>query len=552
MVDGETASKAATKFSALPWFRQLGLIVAVAATLSLVVLVVMWSAKPEYRPLFDNVSQESASEIMDALTKANIPYKLDQSHGSVLVPASKIHEARIKLAGDGIPQSSDIGFSFFRKQSGLTTSQFMEAARYRHALEAEIARTISQFSNVKAARVHLAIPKRSAFLRKQQKATASVFVDTYSGQTLTTVQIASIVNLVAASIPQLNASDVTVVDKQGRLLTEGSGNAEFATMNRMLSYKEQVEQSYVKKIEDILVPMLGVSNITARVTAEIDTLASKETTEAYDPNKVAVRSESISQEGGSASSVPAQGIPGALSNQPPANPKLSVSSAGDKKADAKKPAKGETAPLANKPQAGPAQSQTTRNYEVSRTIRHSEKQAGELKRLTVAVLVGHKRVKDKKTGGYTNKPLAKDELTKIENLVKSAVGFDEKRGDKVEIIHSPFSQPEPIQPLPEPGIFEQPWFWQLVKQLGAGFLVLIIIFAVLRPMLKSLANQPAEQIYIPQEQKLPPGMTAEQLAMGQNGPQRPQNYEDGMTYVRSMAESDPRRVAQVVKGWVDS
>jgi len=422
------------------------------------------------------------------------------------------------------------------KSSGFGSSQFIESARYRHALEAELAQTISSFRSVKSARVHLAIPKQSPFLRDKKHASASVFVDTYAGSRLSQDKVASIVHLVASSISNLDSENVTVVDNQGNLLTDGGGSHEFTEANRLLKYRDQVETMYADKITDILTPLLGMGKVRARVAAEIDFTSSEQTRESFNPDLPALRSEQTLEETRSNSSGGgAKGVPGALSNQPPAAG-VTANAAASK----------EQSSSDNRKQA-------TKNYELDKTISHTRHQPGRVSRLTVAVVVDDKANINAETKEVTRVPLDEKEIAKITALVKDAIGFSAERGDSVNVINSSFAQELPVEPLPAKSFYEEAWFWQVAKVIAGGIILLILIIGVISPTLRSLAVKP-DRVFI--------GKDGKAVEYDPSNSQLAANDEDDATHYMSadermksmqqMAGNDPQRVARVVQSWVDN
>lgn len=544
----QTAQVTLQGFARLPVLRQLGLLIGIAASIALGGAVVLWSQTPNYQLLFSSLSNKDVGEVMEALQKSNIPYKLDEGSGALMVPAGKIHDARLKLANQGLPKGPGLGFELMDKEPGFGTSQFMEAARYQRALEGELARSIGAVGNVQSARVHLAIPKQSVFVRNREAATASVLVNLYPGRGLDEGQVAGIVHLVASSIPNLEAGRVTVVDQKGHLLTGNRSTRESALSADQFDYTRRIEEAHIKHIEEILTPIVG--RVRAQVVADVDFTVTEKTQESYDPQKTTLRSQQTAEEQ-SSGALGALGVPGALSNQPP--PPASVP---EKTAVAAKPAGTET------PAASPAASATevssaanksrraTQNFELDKTISHTRLATGNVRRLSVAVVIDE-RQKTNDKGEVERTPLAEDELKRITALVREAVGFDEKRGDTISVISAAFAQPEQIEALPEPPLWKQPWVWDVVKQVAGGVVVLFLVFGVLRPMLASLASKGREA---------GPGggrLAAEQLSLGgssapQLAPAAPPNYENDLNVTKSMVAQDPKRVAQVVKTWVAS
>jgi flagellar M-ring protein FliF len=533
VVNTDTAQKAAAGFGSLPITRQLGLLVGIGLSVALGVSVVLWSREPNYTPIYNNISSPEASEIIDVLQKTDLHYKLDNQTGMILVPSVDIAKVRMKLAAEGLPRSQGQVLDILGKENGLMSSQFMEAARYKHALEADLGNTIANFANVKAARVHLALPKQSVFVRDARKATASIFLDLYGGSRLSASQVSSIVHLVASSIPDLNANDVTVVDQTGHLLTDGNGDDKLAMADRQLNYKQQVEESYSKKIDEILAPLVGVGKIKARVSADIDFTTLEETQESFNP-KTVLRSEQTLEEE-RVGTPPVGGIPGVMSNKPPAE---SPEETKDKAAAA----------LKKKAPTTDSRRQATKNYELDKTISHKEEHTGKIQRLTVAVVVDDNTITDPKTGKVTSTPIAKEQIDKFTTLIKDAIGFNAKRGDSVNVINSAFAKPEVIADIPEPSFWQKAWVWDVIKQVVGGLFVILMIFGVLRPLLRNLANRPVPEA-LPQPNGKSNTIEAGTLDGRLLGPL--QSFDDRMQVVQNLAEKDPKRVAHVVKSWVD-
>lgn len=532
LIKAETAQG----FSALPALRQLGLMVGLATSVALGVAVVLWSQEPSYSLLYGSLSDKDSAEVMDALQQVSIPYKVDESTGAVMVPSGQVHQARMKLAGEGLPRGSGVGFELLQNEQELGTSQFVEQARYQRALEVELARSMIQLNNVRNARVHLAIPKRSVFIRDQQMPSASVVLDLYPGRTLQEGQVSSIVHLVAASIPNLTPEKVTVVDQEGTLLTRQFGDRTMALTSSQFEYARRLEETYVRRIEDLIEPIVGPGRVRAQVAADIDFTRSEQTRESYNPEAAALRSEEVVQET-NGSGAGAQGVPGALTNQPPEG-----GSAEPAKAEGESGA-AEAAPTSSHRRA-------VRNYELDKTISHTRSAAGRIERLSVAVLVDDRQTRAA-NGAMERTPLTEKELEQVTGLVKDAVGFDDERGDTVNVINSAFQEPAAPVPLPDPPLWQRPWLQNLVKQLAGGMAVLLLVFGVLRPVLRSLAERGvqvrAHQRAQQGDERLTLGGPHQQVAGQLTGPGK---YEDKLAMAKGMASQDPGRVAQVVKNWV--
>lgn len=519
--------------------RQIGLMIGLAASVALGVAVALWSQTPSYSLLYGNLSQRDAAAVADALQKANIPFKIDESTGALMVAATELQNARLKLAADGLPKGSTNSFDMLSEDQGFGTSQFMEAARYQHALEGELAQTISSLRGVESARVHLALPKRSVFLRKQEEPSASVVVNLYAGRSLDEGQVASIVQLVASSVPHLNPNQITVVDQQGNLLSARNSGTDVGLTSTQFAYNRKVEDTYVKRVQDLLSPLVGAGKVRAQVAAELDFTVTEKTQETFNPDLPALRSEQTSEDQMSASTA-AAGVPGTLSNQPPGAGTTTP------------PAGGGAMPVEGGNTSGNSSKRSTRNFELDKTISHTRLASGEVRRLSVAVVLDDKQTANDQ-GEVTRTPWTPEELAKFTTLVKEAVGFNIQRGDSVQVINASF-QPEPEgEPMPEPSIWEQPWLWDVLKQVGGAAAILLLIFGVLKPTLRSLTEKGAAGV--PALAGGEPGMGEDQLTLGaprqMSLPAGHMQYEQQIATAKGMIQQDPKRVAQVVKNWVN-
>jgi flagellar M-ring protein FliF len=518
-----------------PSLRPLALLLGIAAAVAAGVVIVLWSKEPTYSLLYGNLGQQDAAQIAQALDTNSIPYKIDG--GSITVPSDRVHDARLKLAAQGLPEG-DGGFAVMSKEPGFGVSQFMEGARYQHALETELARTISNLQPVEGARVHLALPRQSAFVRDRRPPSASVFLQMKPGRRLESEQVTAIVNLVASSIPELEADQVTVVDQQGRLLSAPEGNDEMAAREKQLEIARGMEERYTQRVEQLLAPLVGPGRVRAQVVADVELSTTEEAREQYRPESQIVRSEQTAEES-SRNGAGTQGVPGALTNQPP-TPGVAlppgVAAAG--------------APAANGQPAAPnappdnTSKQSTRNYEIDRTVAYTRQPAGRLKRLTVAVLVDNLRATDD-DGNVKETALTPEQLENMTKLVKDAVGFDEKRGDSVNIVNASFKgelTPEEVQEDPIP-LWERPLLRDITKLLAGLIVVLVIVLMVVRPLIRGLLASP-RMAYAPAA--LPPGQGS--LSPQSAGPQL--DYDGQISQARSLVTQDAARVAQVVKTWV--
>ncbi|MCS5711426.1 flagellar basal-body MS-ring/collar protein FliF [Candidatus Berkiella aquae] len=521
----------------LPIVKQLGLFIGFAASIALAIYVVMWSKTPDYIPLYSQLNSKDSGDVVEALQRQNIPFKVDEKTGLVLVDANKVHEARIRLAGEGVPSHSGNGFAgLLDKDSVFGTSQFIERARYIHALEGELEKTIASIENIKSARVHLAVPKQTAFIKDKKEPSASVFVDIYGGRRLEPEQVSSITHLVASSIQGLSAQHVTVIDQNGKLLSS-SGSDEMSVAAKQLDYTHKLERVYAQRIQDLLSPILGYDRIKAEVTATMDFTSSELTSENYDPTKTALRSERISDVHKEGTQSREGGVPGTLSNQAPGTP--------HQPAPNQKPGQpGQEA--AKKPREmapGVISLQETKNFEIDRQIKHQVNLPGKLQRLSVGVVVDDKTVYDS-NGTATKVPLKPEEIQKIETLVKDAIGFETERGDRVTVINSSFAQVEPIQELPKQSIMEKPWFWMIVKQSLAGVAILTLILVVLRPLLKNLTS------ISDYKQKMLMQTSTDNVGGILDKKGKKIDESDYHVRVKELINEDPKKAAQVIKQWV--
>ncbi len=525
--------------------RQIGLLVGLALAVAVGIGLFMWAQEPVYRPLYGRLPEQEVPAVLDALQAAGVRYKLDPQSGTVLVPARDVHTARLHLASQGLPQSgSGMGYELLQQDQRFGTSQFIESARFHRALETELARTISSIQGVESARVHLAIPKQSVFLRDRSLPSASVMVHLYSGRSLSEGQVASIVHLVASSVPELLHERVTVVDQRGRLLTRSDDRPLDATAQQ-LEYKQQIEEAYVRRIENLLAPMLGANRVRAQVNATLDFTFEESTQELYDPAASAVRSEQLAEEQSQRSSV--GGVPGALTNQPPQAGVLAPGEPLDE-ADA------EIVDFSRN---------ETRNFEISKTIRHNRRPLGTIERLSLAVLVDERLVEDEE-GNLVRQPLSAEELERISLLVQQAVGFDAARGDTITVISAPFEGGTGEEPTRMPWL-QHPLVLEGGKLLLAAILGLVFILAVLRPLIRALfgiEDKPEEaetedkqgdetpQLEGPTEETPQlEGPTEETPQLP--GITGPTSYEDMLTAARQVVSQEPALAASVVKSWLD-
>ena len=522
-----------------PAMQSLLLMVGAAAIAALMFAIWMWSKGPEYRVLFSNFSDRDGGAIVASLQQMNVPYKFAEGGGAIMVPADKVHDARLHLASQGLPKGGSVGFELMENQK-LGVSQFLEQVNFQRALEGEMARSIQSIGAVQNARIHLALPKASVFVREQQKPTASVLLNLHPGRTLDQQQVSAIVHLVASSVPDLPSKNVTVVDQNGTLL---SSSGQMAGANGLdpsqLKYVQELQSDIVRRIESIITPIVGLNNVRAEATADVDFSRTEQAAESYKPNQLTenapIRSQQSSESRVADGSV-ASGVPGALSNQPGT------------------PA---TAPIVAAPPVTAAQADAssanlkkdvTVNYELDKTIRYVQQPMGGLKRLSVAVVVNYKRGLDK-DGKPANLPLSEDERAQISDLVKEAMGFNKERGDSMNVVNTPFAtvEPEAVVELP---LWQQPQTLALGMEAGkylvAAIALLYLFFAFLKPMLNRLSNGVRPMAALPGEPH-----AVVQLSHVEPVPEEePRGYRNNLEAAKQMARQDPKMVASIVKNWV--
>ena len=519
--------------------QKMGVVVGVVALFALIAGAWIWGQTPDYRVLYSNLSDRDGGAIIESLQQMNIPYKFAEGGGALLVASNQVHEARLKLASQGLPKGGNVGFELMENQKfGIT--QFAEQVNYQRALEGELARSVESIGAVAAARVHLAIPKPSVFVKEQQKPSASVVLSMQGGRLLDSVQVSAIIHLISSSVPEMSAKNVTVVDQNGTLLSAShDGNTNEGLDANQLKYVHQVEQSYIRRIEALLAPMLGANNLRAQVSAAIDFSRTEQTSESYKPNQPpnesTIRSKQ-SSEAMNGSGLNAGGIPGALTNQPP------VPATAPIVADAGAPG-GEA--TANSRNVSNLQKESTVNYEVDRTIRHTVLPVGSIKRLSVAVVVnGNRKVTDAK-GKTSTKSLTDEEKEQIDNLVRDAMGFDQTRGDSLNVQVASFAESkETIEEMP---LWKRPDTIELAKELLKYALIaaimLFVIFRIIKPAVDTLLTLKSNT----------GGFTAAQasetIPEATYTPSNP-SYEQSLQTARQIAQQEPMIVASVIKEWV--
>lgn len=531
-----------------PSFRPLLLLIGVAAAVAAGVGVVLWSKEPTYGMLYGNLGEQDSAQIAQALDASAIPYKLDSVSGAIMVPSDRVHDARLKLAGQGLPEG-DGGFAVMSKDPGFGVSQFMEGARYQHALETELARTISSLQPIEAARVHLALPRQSAFVRDRRPPSASVFLQMKPGRRLESEQTTAIINLVASSIPELESTQVTLVDQQGRLLSSPDSHDEFSVRAKQMEIARNMEERYTQRIEELLAPLVGAGRVRAQVVADVEMSTTEEAREQYKPESQVVRSEQTAEEASRNGATP-NGVPGALTNQPP-TPGTALPPGVQAAAAPAPGTPGAAAPaVVAPPPPDNTSKQSTRNYEIDRTVAYTKQPAGRIKRLTVAVLVDNLRSEPDDEGKVTETALLPEQIANMTRLVKDAVGFDEARGDSVNVVNASFkAEAVPEEIVPDAiSIWERPLVRDIAKLLAALVVLLVLVLTVLKPLVRGLLTPPPREVAYISAGVMADGSPAPANMGGNIVPQI--DYDTQIAQARTLVSQDPARVAQVVKTWV--
>lgn len=567
----QTLSRPLSGLSRLPAHRQFGMVLGLAVVMAVGAAMLMWGFKPPYQVLLGSVGGTDAAEAIAVLERNSIPHRLDERTGALMVPANRVHEARLGIATEGLPREQGFGFELLEQDQGLGTSRLLETARHQRALEGELARSIVTLDSVAAARVHLALPRQSVFVRERSEPSASVIVNLNRGRQLDDAKIAGIVHMVAASVPELEADRVTVVDQRGTLLSHSGAVAGAAGAHaQQLDYTRKIEEGYRQRVEDILAPLVGSSGMRVQVTAEVDFTQIESTREIYDPDPV-LRSEQVSDEQSVGGLV--GGVPGTLTNQPPgagvvsfgaANPSTpgGATAAG---AGTGAAAEGNGATLAGATAADTAATATpvnrnrrsTRNYEVDRTIDHVRQAPATLSRLFVAVVVDDRQVVAD-DGTRSTAPRDAEEMAHLTSLIREAVGLDEARGDRLNVVNASFRGIEPPEAFPAVPLWEEPWVRELVRYGLSALGLLLLVLLVLRPALKNLAALPSPSadgatLGAPGAVAVPglpsPGAAADATALVA-GAALPLDPAQSLNRARKIATEDPRLAAQVVRQWM--
>ncbi|MCP9760092.1 flagellar basal body M-ring protein FliF [Aquitalea sp. S1-19] len=558
------ANEALGRFKALPNNKKLLFFAAIAAVLSIVVGLLVFNREPAQRILFSGLSDRDGGQIAASLQQMNVPYQLGEG-GVISVPSDKVYDVRLKLAAQGLPKTGGTGFELMDNQK-FGISQFSEQVNYQRAIEGELTRTIESIASVDSARVHLAVPKQSVFVREQQLPTASVMLTLHPGRLMDTAQTAGIMHLVASSVPNLPLKNISIVDQEGNLLS-GSADPNNASGldQRQLSFVRQIEQDYARRIEAILEPIFGKNNAHAQVTAQVDFSEVEQTSETYrpnsSPNPSATRSQQISESLGGGAPVPS-GVPGALSNQPP-----SAASAPLTLPPGAAPG---TVTLSGQPltAAGATRRDITTNYEVDKTIQHTKLPKGSVKRLSAAVVVNFKLVPDK-DGELKPTALTAKEVEQINNLVREAIGYNTERGDSVNVVNAAFADavlPASVQDKVLDYVGNNSS--ELIKYGLLALALLYLMFGVVRPIMRDVLR-PAPGVppeaegdarvattrggsllaVAGDEDETEDGVAGRSSVLTEREKQRLE-YEANLQAARELVRADPRMAAQIIKEWI--
>ncbi|MCE2746676.1 MAG: flagellar M-ring protein FliF [Burkholderiales bacterium] len=541
------------RFAKLPQKNKMGILIGVPLLIAVIVSLLMWSSQVSYRVLFSGLNDQDGGAIVEALNQMKVPYEFNTAGTAILVPSDKVYDTRLALASQGLPKGSVSGFEAMDNQK-LGITQFQEQVNYQRALEGELVRSIQSISAVQSARVHLAIPKPSIFIREKQTPSASIVLNLFGSRTLSEPQINGIVHLVASSLPGMNPEDVSIVDQSGRLLT-GKTQLESGLNPTQLAYTTQIEQNLTSRIVDILSPVFGSENVRATVTANMDYSTSERTDEIYKPNgdatQATIRSQQISESNDGSSNANPQGVPGVMANTPPGEAAANIG---------QNPQQALANGSNNATQTNSSmRKDSTVNYEVDKSVQYTKSQVGKIQRLSAAVVVNYKTITDPK-GETRQVPLTPEEITQLDSLVKQAIGFDEQRGDAVNVVNQAFTKVEE-ESIP---MWAQQETIDLAKSLGMpigiALIAAILVFGLFRPMMK-----PAEVELFDEGPELLPGQRTPLLAnqvggdsdaelleqLQREGTLPGMNRQEKLDKLRQLAKEHPQIVASIVKNWVN-
>ncbi len=581
LIDTTAIAESAQSFWSLPAVRQLGFLIGVAVSVAVGVVIVLWSQDPEFTQLYSKMSDTDVVQARTILDSADIAYSINELSGGLSVEKGKAYNARLLLSGQGIPRNEEAGYELLEQKQAITSSKMLEEARHKRALEGELAKTISSLSIVRTARVHLAIPKRSVFIRQRNKVSASVTLQLSRSGKLSSKQIEGIIHLISSSVANLESDRVVLVDQQGNLLSSEISDREMAANNREFDYKHRVEESYRIRIVELLTPIVGRDAVLAEVHAVIDFTRIEQSSENFQDGNTEgrVRSEQLSESERTGSAP--FGVPGALSNQPPPAGTTEPSSE----------------PTLNE-QPTSKDSSSTRNFELDRIIRHTRFAPGAISKLSVAVVVDDRIVvspepppaqgtaaaepavadpaADQSAAATIPLPVATprsaQELAQFEALIKEVVGYNEERGDTVLVSNVSFLAIDALPPLVELTLADQILTflmdWGIIKQALAYLVILYLVLGIIRPSMRGLVTY--QQLAQPEVAEaevqfdedgqpiLPsPDEQAEALKALTNESAEPTEMElldmkmdKQLGVARDMVTEDAKRVARVIKNWI--
>ncbi|CAM3884114.1 flagellar basal-body MS-ring/collar protein FliF [Rahnella bruchi] len=539
------------------------LVISASAAISVIIALVFWAKSPDYRVLYSNISEQDGGAIVAQLAQLNVPYRFEEHGGAIMVPEDKVYEARLTLAQMGLPKGGAVGFELL-DQEKFGISQFSEQVNFQRALEGELSRTIETLGSVQGARVHLAIPKPSMFVREQKQPSAAVTVTLSQGRSLDSGQVSAITYLVSSAVPGLNADNVTIVDQSGHLLTQSGGQAMQTTQ---LKYTSEVEADFQQRIQTIVATIVGRNNVKAQVTAQLDFTQHEQTAEQYQPNtspdKMAIRSRQTSDaEQGSKNAT--GGVPGALSNQPPApatTPITQPAAANNTAANgntANNPAANTTTNNAANGSASTTvltpmpfnnRKDNTTNYELDRTLTHIKRSTGRIERLSVAVVVNY-------LPGKEGDPVAltPEQLEQINALVKETMGYSSARGDTLNIVNSPFNT---VEEDVTPPFWKQDGFLNLLMAAARYLLIALVAWFLWRKAVQPawLRNQELVLQRLELEKQARQAEIDANTRRAESGARAKAEQrvetEINTQSLRDLAEQEPRVIALVLRQWMN-
>ncbi len=521
--------------------QKIGAMLAVAFAVALLIGAWLWTREPSYSVLFSNLSEKDGGQIIAALQQQNIPYKFSEGGGAIMVPGGQVHDVRLRLASQGLPKGGQVGFELIENLK-LGSTQFAEQIAYQRGLEGELARTIQSLAAVRGARVHLAIPKQTTFLRDEQKPSASVAISLHPGRVLEAAQVAGIVHLVSSSVPQLAPTEVSVIDQDGNLISQKQDSLKNAGLDpSQIKFVHELEATYTKRIEAILSPIVGTANVRAQVAADVDFSQTEQVAETFRPNGApenAVRSQQTAESANTTAN--AIGVPGALTNQPPV------------------PA---TAPITTPQVAAPPgtanatiaynapvnfNKNSTINYEVDKTVKHTKGVPGAIRRLSVGVVINHKKGPEKDGKPGKSMPLTDAELKQVTALTREAVGFSQERGDSVNVANVSFAATEK-EVIPELPLWKNPDVIDFVREAGKYLMFAIVVYLLWNKVFKALFEMFASAAKRIEAQEAAQAEAAKEALLH---PHQGPSYETKLQQARDLAKQDPKAVANVIKEWV--